>query len=140
MNYVAEDPHRTLSRVATHATKRSVKILTVEATTNSTASPSLPTMVMTADERSRHKAARRFALGNVTNSATLPTLPWAATVQPKNMNAPLNTRTTLTATSAAVNVAAAATAALVATSTVADDDRDPFMGMTSKKISNYLRN
>ena len=56
------------------------------------------------------------------------------------MNAPLNTRTTLTANADAANADAAATAALAATSWVDDGDRDPFKGMTAKKRRNYLRN
>ena len=82
---------------------------------------------MTADERLRHKAARQFSLSDVINDAPLPTLSREATVQPKNMNAPLNTRTTLTA-----NASASATADLAATSTVADDYHDSFKVMTEK--------
>ena len=83
---------------------------------------------MMADERLRHKAARRFSLSDVINDAPLPTLSRAATVQPKNMNAPLNTITTLTD-----NASDSATAAIAATSAVADDDHESFKGMNEKK-------
>ena len=132
MGDVVEAPHPTLTRAETHATKRPVKILTAESTTNRTASPSITVIVMTSDERSQHEADRRFALGNVMNAAPLPTLPRAATVQPKNMNDLLNTRTTLTANDAYTNAAAAATLAVSDTSTVADDDHDYFKGINTK--------
>ena len=133
MGDVAEATHTTLPRAATYATKIFVKILTAESATKSTAYPSLPVIVMTEDEQLRKKAARRFALGNVTNASSIPTLPRAAIVQPKKTNTPLKTRTTLTANAASANATAAATAALAATSTVADDHHDPFKGMTAKK-------
>ena len=88
---------------------------------------------MPSDEQSWHEAARRFALGDVTNADPLPTLPRASKVQPKKTNAPLNTRTTLTNNAPAVNADASVTAALAATSTVAGDDHDPFKGMDEKK-------
>ena len=132
MGDVAEAPHPTLPRETTHATKGSVKI-SAEAATNSTASTCCPTIVMTAYELLGHEADRRFALRDVNNSDPLPTLPRAETLQPKNMNAPLNTRTTFSSNAAAENDNAAATAALVATSTVVYNERDPFKGVTSKK-------
>ena len=46
---VAEAPHPTLPSAITYTTKRSVKISTAEAATNSTAYLSLPKMAMTAD-------------------------------------------------------------------------------------------
>ena len=52
MGDAAEAPHPTLPRAETHATKISVEISIAEVATNSTASPSLPTIVMTADELS----------------------------------------------------------------------------------------
>ena len=140
MDDVAEAPNPTLPRAATHATKISVEISTTEASTNSTDSPSLPTIVMTADEKYRHESARQVSSGNVMKAAPLPTLPRLATVQPKKTNAPLNTRKTLTANAVADNTAAAATADISATSNFYDDDHDHFKGMTEKKRSNYLRN
>ena len=140
MGDVVEAPHPTLTRAETHATKRPVKILTAESTTNRTASPSITVIVMTSDERSQHEADRRFALGNVMNAAPLPTLPRAATVQPKKTNAPLNTRTTLIDNAASTNDNTSTTEALSATYTVADYRHDPFKGVTAKKRRNYLRN
>ena len=69
----------------------------------------------------------------MTNAAPLPTLPRAATVQPKKTNEPLNTRITLTSNAYAANSTASATADLADTSTIADDDHDHFKGMTAKK-------
>ena len=134
MGDVAEDLHPTLPRAATHATKISFETLTGEAATNSTASTSIPTIVMTECEQSRHKTARHFEFGDVTNDAPLPTLPRAEKVKPKKKNAPLNTRATLTDNAASDSAAVSATSALAATSTVADDDHDPFRRMTGKKV------
>ena len=126
MGDVAESPHPTLPRAETHATKISVEHFTAEAETNSTDSPSLPKIAMTTDKLSQHKASRIFALGDVTNAASLPTLPRAETVRPKETTAPLNTRTALTTNAADANADAASTAVLAAKSSVDDDDHDPF--------------
>ena len=74
---VAGDPHPTLPRVETHATTRSVEILTAAAT-NRTASPYMSTIVMMVEERLRNKAARRFSMGDIDEDPH-PTLPRAAT-------------------------------------------------------------
>ena len=77
MDDVAEAPHPTLLRVETHATIRSIDILTASAT-NRTASPSLSTIVMMVDERLRHKSARQFSMGDAAE-APHQTLPRAET-------------------------------------------------------------